>query len=57
MSRPWHPGEEIARAHAAQPTLHWPHGATAGVALGAIGCVGLALLLYRLAGPRDVFGG
>ena len=57
MSRPWHPGDEIARARDAAPTRHWPRGATAGVALVAVSCLGLAVLLYRLAGPRDVFGG
>jgi hypothetical protein len=40
----------------ARPRAHsWPRGATAGVALVALCCVSLGVLLYQLAGPRDVF--
>jgi hypothetical protein len=39
-----------------RPRAHsWPKGATAGVALVALCCVSLGVLLYQLAGPRDVF--
>jgi len=56
MSRHWIPDEDVARVRAATPRRRWPEGATAGVTLVALSCVGLAVLLYRLAGPRDIFG-
>ena len=56
MSKHWKLDEKPLRVAAAQPRPRWPHGATAGlVALGAA-CVGTVLLLYKLAGPRDIFG-
>ena len=33
----------------------WPKGATAGLVLVAAGCLAVGALLYRGAGPRDVF--
>ncbi|HET7709838.1 MAG TPA: hypothetical protein VFK50_09955 [Sphingomicrobium sp.] len=57
MSRHWNPEDALAGARAAPPRRRWPEGATAGVALVAVACVGMAFLLYRLAGPRDVIGG
>lgn len=33
----------------------WPEGATAGVLIVAAACLGLAVTLYHVAGPRDVF--
>jgi len=55
----WNPEEELALAHAreakAQAKPRWPQGATAGLALVAVCCVGLGVLFYQLAGPRDVF--
>ena len=57
MSRHWNPDEDLARVRGAQVQPRWPEGATVGVALVAAACVGMAILLYRLAGPRDVFGG
>ena len=59
MSRHWNPDEELARVRDEDGgnKLHWPEGATFGVALVAAACLGTALLLYKLAGPRDVFGG
>jgi hypothetical protein len=56
MSRHWIPDEDVARVRAATPRRRWPEGATAGVTVVALSCVGLAVLLYRLAGPRDIFG-
>ena len=55
MSKPWNPDDELARAQAAQAKPRWPEGATAGLVLVAAGCLGLAALLYHVAGPRDVF--
>jgi len=49
------PEETIARAAEVRKRKPWPAGATAGVLLVAAGCVSAALLLYKLAGPRDVF--
>lgn len=56
MSRHWNPDEAIARTRAATPKQRWPEGATAGVALVAVSCLALAVLLYKLAGPRNIFG-
>ena len=56
MSRHWNPQDELARVGKAQAKPRWPKGATAGLVLVAAGCLGLALVLYRVAGPRDVFG-
>ena len=51
----WQPDEDLARAVPVQGRKHWPAGATAGLLAIAIGCAGLAALLYKLAGPRDPF--
>ena len=60
----WNPDDALIEAIEAEvrreqrrtrPKPHWPHGATAGIALVAAGCIGLALVLYHVAGPRDVF--
>ena len=56
MSRHWNPDEDLARVREAQARPRWPEGATAGLALVALTCVATAVLLYRLAGPRDIFG-
>ena len=45
----WNPRRE------AKPKAHWPEGATAGLILVAAACVGIAAILYKVAGPRDVF--
>ena len=57
MSRHWNPGEELARIDGTSARPRWPDGATVGVVMVAAACVGMAVLLYRLAGPRDIFGG
>lgn len=56
MSRHWNPKEAIARSTDERAKARWPEGATAGLMLVAAGCLGVALMLYRVAGPRDVFG-
>ena len=59
MARHWNPEGELGRARgvkAAEAKPRWPEGATAGLVLVGAACVGLALLLYKVAGPRDVFG-
>jgi hypothetical protein len=33
----------------------WPEGATAGILIVAAACLGVALTLYHVAGPRDSF--
>jgi len=45
----WNPRRE------ARPKAHWPEGATAGLLFVAVACVGVAALLYKVAGPRDIF--
>ena len=47
----WLPADEQVRP--AVPS--WPKGATAGLVLVASGCLAVGALLYRVAGPRDVF--
>ena len=42
--------QAIAKARAS-----WPEGATAGLLLVAVACLGLSMTLYHIAGPRDVF--
>jgi hypothetical protein len=67
MSRHWNPDEDLARIHDAlareraarvrvRTAKRWPEGATAGLILVATACIGLSVLLYRIGGPRDVFG-
>lgn len=54
MSKHWKPNEQPVRIRDARAP--WPQGATAGLlVLGAV-CIGTVILLYKLAGPRDVFG-
>ena len=59
MSKHWNPEDELASARAsaegARGRREWPQGATAGLLMLAAACVGTIVLLYQLAGPRDVF--
>lgn len=55
MSAHWNPEDDLIRAREARAKPRWPEGATAGLMLVATGCLGIALLLYRLAEPRDIF--
>jgi hypothetical protein len=55
MGRHWNPEDEAARVTDGRAKPRWPEGATAGLVLVAAGCIGLAVLLYHVAGPRDVF--
>lgn len=55
VSRHWNPEGEIARAREARIKPVWPAGATAGLVVVAAACVGLAVVLYQLAGPSDAF--
>ena len=53
VSQHWKPENPFVRAQgAAKP---WPKGATAGLLLVAAACAGFAIVLYQVAGPRDVF--
>ena len=57
MSKHWNPDEELAhqvRERRSKP--EWPQGATAGLVLFGLACVGIATVLYRVAGPRDIIG-
>lgn len=57
MGRHWNPDDDkLVRALEKREKARWPEGATAGVALVGAACLGIALLLYKVAGPRDVFG-
>ena len=54
MSMHWKPDADLARAEA-KAAKSWPEGATAGLLLVAAVCLGAAVLIYQVAGPRDVF--
>ena len=57
MSRHWKPDGDLARISPASERAkkRWPEGATAGLVLVAVACLGVAVVLYQVAGPRDVF--
>jgi len=55
VSRHWHPEDALREARRQSVRADWPRGATAGLLLIAAACVGAALALYELAGPRDLF--
>ena len=57
MSKHWKPDSDLARIIPAgeRTKKTWPKGATAGLVLVAVACLGLAVVLYQVAGPRDVF--
>jgi hypothetical protein len=56
MAKHWNPEGDLARMREVRAKPRWPEGATAGLVLIAAGCLGLAVLLYQVAGPKDVFG-
>ena len=56
MGRHWNPDDELALALEKREKSRWPDGATAGLVLVGAACLGLVVLLYHVAGPRDVFG-
>ena len=56
MSKPWNPEDDLLRVREERTKPRWPAGATAGLVALGVGCFAVAVLLYRLAGPRDVFG-
>jgi hypothetical protein len=57
VSKHWKPDGKIARIVPVDraPRAVWPVGATVGLALVAVCCIGAAVLLYHVAGPSDVF--
>lgn len=55
MTKPWKPDGDAAPVVGLRSRKTWPAGATAGVLLVAAACVGVAAMLYHVAGPRDVF--
>lgn len=56
MGKHWNPDEELVRALERREKSRWPDGATAGLVLVGAACLGVALLLYKVAGPSDAFG-
>jgi hypothetical protein len=56
MGKHWNPDEELVRALERREKSRWPDGATAGLVLVGAACLGIAVLLYHVAGPKDVFG-
>ena len=61
MSKHWDSDEELARYIAADELARaqrsWPQGATAGLLIVALTCIGLGALLYQVTGPRTVVEG
>jgi hypothetical protein len=57
VSKHWNPDDAIDEARGRLHKVRLPEGAWAGLTLVALACLGTAILLYRLAGPRDPFGG
>ncbi len=57
MSKHWNPDDDIARIISASERTkkRWPEGATVGLLLIAAACLGVAVVLYQVVGPRDVF--
>jgi hypothetical protein len=55
MSKHWNPEDELALGREPRAKARWPEGATAGLVMLGVGCFAIGMLLYRLAGPRDVF--
>jgi hypothetical protein len=56
MSRHWNPDDELTRTRRAPARRRLPAESITGLALVAAACLATAVLLYRLAGPRDIFG-
>jgi hypothetical protein len=56
MGKHWNPDDELVRALERREKSRWPDGATAGLVLVGVACLGIAVLLYHVAGPKDVFG-
>jgi len=65
VSKHWQPDEDRTRwaradgcasPDSAAPSVKivWPRGATAGLILVATGCLAIAALVYKAAGPRDM---
>jgi hypothetical protein len=59
VSRHWKPYAEPVRIMPGgeRTTKRWPAGATVGLAIVALSCIGIAAALYHVAGPRNVFEG
>ena len=55
MTKPWKPDGDAAPAVPLRQRKAWPAGATAGLLLVAAVCAGVAVALYHVAGPSDVF--
>jgi hypothetical protein len=55
VSRHWNPEDDLAQAREERRRAAWPHGATAGLALIAVGCIGVAAIAYWAAAPRHSF--
>ena len=55
MTKPWKPDRDGAPSAPLRQRKAWPAGATAGLLLVAAACVGVAVALYHVAGPSDVF--
>lgn len=57
MSAHWSPNDDLERVRDPRARPAIPAASAVGLAMVAASCVAVAMLLYRLAGPRDIFGG
>ena len=56
VSKHWNPDEDLVLTRAQRAKPEWPRGATAGLVMLAATCIGIATILYKVAGPRDIIG-
>ena len=54
MSKHWNPKGEIGLARQAPARRPLPPGAVGGIAIVAAACLALCVVLYQVAGPRQV---
>jgi hypothetical protein len=54
VSKHWNPEDDLERIQRSHKRKSWPAGATAGLLVVATACVGLGVVLYKVAGPREV---
>jgi hypothetical protein len=54
VSKHWNPQDDVARIERLHSRKTWPAGATAGLLVVAAACLGVGVVLYKVAGPREV---
>jgi hypothetical protein len=54
VSKHWNPKDELALVERPHGRKSWPAGATAGLLVVAAACLGVGVVLYKVAGPREI---